>query len=595
MSRRRLSRQNFAFMRAITQGMDRRLAWERYMSLDAEHYDARVANRLTAWLRVNLATAARREGKHGIARLVQIDPYTLSEGAKHPTLDEFAQSAGLEDFSLEEIEFQYREAYGHAEGRRSPRARVIKRQLEALHWLEHQSVCDPQASDPISDWFPELLADRLTASGLKSLTALVDTINGKGEGWHRSIRGVGQTKARRIVTWLRENEATTHLAVGEHALVPRRELQPRQLAAVVAPATDVVPFEKLVVPAPLDGSQGKFRAPPAHCALMANTDKEAVEAWLASKGSGETTVLTPTQRSYRKEAERLLLWCVLVTGKAMSSITAEDAGQFRQFLQAPPASWCSPRNQPRWSPLWRPLEKPLSDTATRHAIKVLQVMFSWLGVQGYLSSNPFASLPKASAQARPSGAKRAFSKEQIGFALDGLKALPESPANRRLARALQWMYFTGLRLGEMVHAKVGDLRDHGDGQWMLTVAGQGRASREVAVPRDLVETLIVEVELEHQADGSSFEERAAVPILWRGSAERGGRLLPIARGTLYKQLKAFFDACAEQLRHDPKSAASFRNASTHWLRHSHAAHQMVGEGASTSDSPSTDASLLEPR
>jgi hypothetical protein len=53
----------------------------------------------------------------------------------------------------------------------------------------------------------------------------------------------------------------------------------------------------------LAGSQGDFRSHMANT-LGANNDLEAVTAWLSRYNEKPAT-----QRSYRKEAERFLLWC----------------------------------------------------------------------------------------------------------------------------------------------------------------------------------------------------------------------------------------------------------------------------------------------
>ena len=70
---------------------------------------------------------------------------------------------------------------------------------------------------------------------------------------------------------------------------------------VVEHPTDVMPWERIVVPRDVDGSAGTYRAPRAACALKAHNDYEAVQSWLSLHESGAT------QRAYRKEAERLIL------------------------------------------------------------------------------------------------------------------------------------------------------------------------------------------------------------------------------------------------------------------------------------------------
>ena len=52
--------------------------------------------------------------------------------------------------------------------------------------------------------------------------------------------------------------------------------------------------------------------------------------------------LSHTQRAYRKEAERFLLWAIVHKGKALSSMNNEDCIEYREFLADPkPRSrWC---------------------------------------------------------------------------------------------------------------------------------------------------------------------------------------------------------------------------------------------------------------
>lgn len=106
---------------------------------------------------------------------------------------------------------------------------------------------------------------------------------------------------------------------------------------------------------------------------MAADDYAAIGAWLTSKrkGAGEGE-LSATERAYRREAERLLLWSILERKKALSSLSLEDATAFSAFLRSPPSSWCGPRHRQRWSPSWRPLEGPLAPAALRHALNILK-------------------------------------------------------------------------------------------------------------------------------------------------------------------------------------------------------------------------------
>ena len=86
---------------------------------------------------------------------------------------------------------------------------------------------------------------------------------------------------------------------------------------IVAPAvfSHLEPLEGLVLPLHLSGERGRNRAQGLP-QVAANDDRSAVLAWLARYKDSPATLA-----SYRKEAERLLLWCVHQHGKALSDLT----------------------------------------------------------------------------------------------------------------------------------------------------------------------------------------------------------------------------------------------------------------------------------
>lgn len=599
---RKLHRGHFAFMRALAQGIDERTSWDRYLRLEGEHTDLRVVRRTIAWIRDEFAAAARREQRPGTARLILLDPEQFSPATPLPSLSDFALAQGLEDFSEAEQIEAYEAAFpggaqqGGAAGRASRRARVVERQLEALRWLEGHTAQDPRPGDGVSAWLNPAVATRLERGGLPTLAALVGHINETGARWWVKVPGVGERKAARILDWLRANEEPLGLRVGGHAAHRRREVSLIELAAVVPAGTALVPYEKFVVPADLDGRAGRYRAPPHTRLLAAETDHAAIGAWLAAKCpkypkcpnglQDAPDELSPTQRSYRKEAERLLLWAVLERKTALSSLGVEDAIAYRQFLGNPPASWCGPRHNQRWSPLWRPLEGPLASTAVRQAMSILRSLFAFLTRQNYLVSNPFATMTEPIEAPRALGMHRTLSLAQWEHLDLLLSRHAATEAGRRLRRGMRWVYATGLRLAEITGATCGDLQrvvyrttDGRDaGGWLLSVNGKAGRKREVPVPADLVDDL--EEELAHHgferqvgAAGNlgihvlaRFDPRLAHPKPWSTSG-------------FYSAIKLFLAQAARTL--DAAQAEHLQRASIHWLRHAHGAHALQGrEGRS---------------
>jgi integrase len=585
-SPRKFTSGHFAFMRAVVQGIDLRASWDRYLRTEGEFEDLRKVRSTIARMRSEFAAAARRQARPGTARLMLVKAGEVHETPGLPSLAAFAEERGLNDFTEREQQAAFVEAYGPGTDaeRRSRRARLIHRQLEALQWLERLVAQDPGPDDGVAAWFAPSIASRLEKAKLRTVADLVGRINGVGARWWTVVPAVGELKASRILDWLRLYEPSIGIRIGSHVAVRRTELQPAQLDKVVAKATAIVPFEKFLLPAELDGSDGRFRAPLHQCLLEAKNDYEAIAAWLATKHDPNGTGKTATHRAYRKEAERLLLWAIVEHGKPLSSLTVEDVNAFKWFLAAPPARWCGPRHHQRWSPLWRPLEGPLSSAALRQSIVILRSLMAFLVSQNYLIGNAFAGVALPRETGRVLGSRRTLTFNQWDAIEERLEAIGYDALGRRRARAVRWLYATGLRLSEMANAQCGDLREVDywlpegkmDTGWMLSVVGKGDKLREVPVPASLVEELQEELERHGLEPGVQAESNQDISILVRFEE---GHAQPWSMSGLAKGIKALLTDIATDL--EPDDAKQLRKASTHWLRHSHGSHALNGRPGET--------------
>ena len=464
------------------------------------------------------------------------------------------------------------------------RARLIERQIEAIHWLEAVIGADPRAGDGLAAWFEEKTAARLAAAGLERIADLVDRVNRKGARWWVGIRGIGVEAGARIVMWLQAHALEGGWRLEVQAGIARSSLDVGRIQASLPRATDIVPLERFLTPAQLDGSQGSYRAPQRLCLIGADNDYAAILAWLASKRSGHTA------RAYRSQAERLLLWAILVCGKPLSSLTVEDCTAYRDFLldPQPRQRWCGARGRERWSGAWRPFEGALKPASARHALLILKSLYAWLVDQCYLVGNPWKAVPPHLREAPRLQVGRSFTADQWRFLMGQLETFVETGASRRLRFALTLAYATGLRLAELVGARCEDLAwvefEAGEGGFMLTVLGKGSKLREVPIPEEVMTDLI-----NYLADRGLDPDPRSIAnqgvfllgriddvhtrLGWpRAYEARAG----ISAATLYEQLKVFFTESASVLAHtDPQGAARLAQASTHWLRHTHGAHAVA--------------------
>lgn len=311
--------------------------------------------------------------------------------------------------------------------------------------------------------------------------------------------------------------------------------------------------------------------------LAATNDIDAVKAWLACFIDRRTTF-----ESYRKEAERLLLWCTLQRGVALSALTHEDWLAYMVFLKDPrPASrWISDdgKKYARADPRWRPFAGPLSQSSQRQSAVILNALFSWLVSAGYLSGNPLALA--RTRKRRPSPRVSRYLDEELWTEVKTTIAeLPTSTVRERERKSrLRWLftlcYICGLRISEISSTTMGNFfrrRDRdGTQRWWLEVLGKGGKKRIIPATTELMDELGTYRRSLGYPDFPVSGE--ATPLL----LPIGGKHRTLSRGGIHEIIKDVFIRTSERVRlRGPEFAPLadvVRQASTHWLRHTAGSH-----------------------
>jgi hypothetical protein len=167
-----------------------------------------------------------------------------------------------------------------------------------------------------------------------------------------------------------------------------------------------------------------------------------VQAWLSLHESAAT------QRAYRKEAERLILWAIVERGRALSSLTTEDAVGYRAFLRGPTPRerWVGPVRSRR-APDWRPFSGGLSARPAAYALSVLGALFRWLIEHRYLLANPFAGVKvRGSGPTNALDTSHVFTEGEwmlVRAIADGLECRTGGPPRRHSDCVLFWI--SGMR------------------------------------------------------------------------------------------------------------------------------------------------------
>jgi site-specific recombinase XerD len=334
--------------------------------------------------------------------------------------------------------------------------------------------------------------------------------------------------------------------------------------------------------ADLDGSAGSNRAVAARSQIAANADIDALKAWLARFAQTKTTF-----DSYRKEAERLLLWCVIDLRKPLASLTHEDLLAYQRFLADPQPvdRWVMPagRKRARGDPGWRPFAGPLSPASQRQAIVILNTLFSWLVHAGYLAGNPLSLFRQRQRHAAPRVVRYLDDTmwDEVKTTIAGLPR--DTPRDLEHYHRARWLftllYLSGMRISEVAHNTMGAFfarRDRaGVTRWWLEILGKGDKLRLVPATTELMDELATY----RRALGLSPEPAVGEtqPLL----APIGGKARAMTRSALHIIAKQVFARTADRVRargsEHAHTADILAAASAHWLRHTAGSAMATGD------------------
>lgn len=347
---------------------------------------------------------------------------------------------------------------------------------------------------------------------------------------------------------------------------------PENPALPVTGAVRLLPLERLGLPAELDGCHGSNRRTTGHAQISAQNDLEAIGAWLARFADTPTT-----HESYRKDAERLLLWAVVERGKPLSSLTHEDLLAYQHFLADPRPSdrWVMApgRKWSRQDPAWRPFAGPLAATSQRQAMVVINTLFSWLVSAGYLAGNPLALSRHRQRKAQPRIVR--FLEDELWEAVKHtITHLPqEDERDRAHYHRARWLfsllYLCGLRISEVVENTMGAFfcrRDEqGRERWWVEITGKGQKTRLIPATPELM------AELAHYRRHKGFSPCPLPGDLTPLLLPVAGKPRPLTRSAVHLIVKEVFARTATSLREKgpqgERLAAIADAASAHWLRH----------------------------
>ncbi len=306
--------------------------------------------------------------------------------------------------------------------------------------------------------------------------------------------------------------------------------------------------------------------------IDAHNDAEAISSFLNEYRDSPETL-----RSYSKEIERLLLWCIHIAKINISSLRREHFLQYQQFLKNPTPKdlWCGPSTGRQLkdgslNDQWRPFVKGLSHTSVNKSLTILDSFFNYLVQSNYLVGNPLAvdRRRKKRNKASPNIIDRYLELIEIHAVLDALAMhrINDDKQQFQVIRAryiILLLFYTGLRIAEAANHTMGDFTQR-ENNWFIRVIGKGQKLREIPLPDELLKALgQFRINIGLPSALPTFKE--ATPLIPMQNLQQS-----ISTRRIDQILRWAFNLGADRFEPDePRRASKLRAASAHWLRHSY--------------------------
>jgi site-specific recombinase XerD len=282
---------------------------------------------------------------------------------------------------------------------------------------------------------------------------------------------------------------------------------------------------------PLEFIDNNYNKKPGCALIDATDDAEAIASVLTEyKNSPETL------RSYTKEIERLLLWCVRVSKTNISNLRRDHLTAYQDFIKhpTPKKCWCGPsvsrtKKEGTINFNLKPFVKGLGSNSLLKTIRIFDSFFNYLVQMNYLIGNPLAvdHRRKKRNPVKPRLIDRYLALNEVQAVLEALSQYPakDDINNFQAIRAkyiILLLFYSGLRITEAANQTMENFIQR-EGNWFLRVPGKGKNLKQ---------------------------------------------LIGIRR--IDQILKWAFNLGANQFEpKQPQKASKLREASAHWLRHSY--------------------------
>lgn len=353
----------------------------------------------------------------------------------------------------------------------------------------------------------------------------------------------------------------------------------RQMISSFPTLTELIKQQISKAAKQLLGEKGSNRETKYDCQIRAKNDIEAVQCWLDEYKDRPTTY-----RTYQKEVERFVLWCIYQHGKPLSGLDRADFEVYFAFLSNPqPAKlWCAPsggRGNKRGGKNWKPFVGALSNSTKATAISIIYTLVTYLVEAHYLAYHPLRlakNLKKQHSYSEEQKIKvqeRILEEDEFQAILNAAYNLPEIPKHKsddkqRIIFLIKILYFLGLRIHELETHTWSSFKQL-QGKWWFFVLGKGNKLGKIPVNDELLSAVVqyrTHLKLQPYPGSEGQDEKRPIIQSWHSHHSLTAR-------HMNKLLKKVALVASKNFCDNPAKVAKLRKFSAHWLRHLSASMQ----------------------
>lgn len=328
--------------------------------------------------------------------------------------------------------------------------------------------------------------------------------------------------------------------------------------------------------------------------LKAHNDWEAILEFLNLYQSAHTI------RSYASEIEKFILWLILYKQMPISGIKRDDWNDYLRFMNSVPPELTGERSKrflgdgqpnPSWKPFYR-VKTQLAENSLAKTAKIIEALFAFLVSSGYLKASPVISQRRRTKTVTERSieiSERFIPQELLDTAIDVLNNISRDLASNKTPRVqglktkllrslyiIQLLRDLGLRAAELVALRMGDISVD-KAIWSIKVVGKGNKVRKLKIPDRLRDTIMDFRVSQGKPPYPTLNDPDPLVGSLKGNqfitTRRLGQLIAESFGLVACHLEtnaAKLDKTSHEYGQLIRNSSVLSQASTHWLRHSHA-------------------------